>query len=112
MAVLRSFVVVPRMLRVEYAGAIYHLMSRGDRREQIYYDDVDRQDFLKTLAEACQKTGFEVHAYCLMKNHFHLVVETPNANLVSVSVLTFSTSGAQAFSWRNLLCFSVAFLSE
>src|SRR5438093_1218764 len=58
--------------RVEYAGAIYHLMSRGDRREQIYYDDVDRQDFLKTLAEACQKTGFEVHAYCLMKNHFHL----------------------------------------
>src|SRR5437762_10374327 len=69
--------------RVEYAGAIYHLMSRGDRREQIYYDDVDRQDFLKTLAEACQKTGFEVHAYCLMKNHFHLVVETPDANLVA-----------------------------
>src|SRR5437762_13347020 len=98
--------------RVEYAGAIYHLMSRGDRREQIYYDDVDRQDFLKTLAEACQKTGFEVHAYCLMKNHFHLVVETPNASLVSVSVLTFSTSGGHAFSWRNLLCFSVAFLSE
>jgi len=71
------------MLRVEYAGAIYHLMSRGDRREQIYYDDVDRQDFLKTLAETCQKTGFEVHAYCLMKNHFHLVVETPDANLVA-----------------------------
>ena len=74
---------MPRMLRVEYAGAIYHLMSRGDRREQIYYDDVDRQDFLKTLAEACQKTGFEVHAYCLMRNHFHLVVETPDANLVA-----------------------------
>src|SRR5437667_7789175 len=54
---------MPRMLRVEYAGAIYHIMSRGDRREQIYYNDVDRQDFLKTLAEACQKTGFEVHAY-------------------------------------------------
>ena len=71
------------MLRVEYAGAIYHLMSRGDRREQIYYDDVDRQDFLKTLAEACQKTGFQAHAYCLMKNHFHLVVETPDANLVA-----------------------------
>src|SRR5947199_6021589 len=58
-------------------------MSRGDRREDIYHDDVDRQDFLKTLAEACQKTGFEVHAYCLMKNHFHLVVETPDANLVA-----------------------------
>jgi putative transposase len=58
-------------------------MSRGDRRKDIYLDDVDRQDFLKTLAEACLKTGFQVHAYCLMSNHFHLVVETPNANLVS-----------------------------
>jgi REP element-mobilizing transposase RayT len=45
-------------------------------------DDVDRQDFLKTLAEACQKAGWEVHAYCLMRNHFHLVLETPDANLV------------------------------
>jgi REP element-mobilizing transposase RayT len=58
-------------------------MSRGDRQKDIYVDDVDRQDFLKTLAEACQKTGFQVHAYCLMRNHFHLVVETPNANLVA-----------------------------
>jgi putative transposase len=58
-------------------------MSRGDRREDIFHDDVDRQEFLKTLAEACQKTGFQVHAYCLMRNHFHLVVETPNANLVA-----------------------------
>ena len=74
---------MPRMIRIEYPGAIYHVMSRGDRREDICHDDVDRQDFLKTLAEACQKTGFEVHAYCLMRNHFHLVVETPNANLVA-----------------------------
>jgi putative transposase len=74
---------MPRQLRVEFAGAIYHLMSRGDRRENIFRDDVDRQDFLKTLAEACQKTGFQVHAYCLMGNHFHLVVETPEANLVA-----------------------------
>ncbi len=43
---------MPRMLRVEYPGAIYHLMSRGDRREDIFYDEVDRHDFLKTLAEA------------------------------------------------------------
>ena len=48
---------VPRKPRVQYPGAIYHLMSRGDRREDIYLDDVDRHDFLKTLAEACQKTG-------------------------------------------------------
>ena len=48
------------------------MLSRGDRREDIYQDDVDRQDFLKTLAEACQKTDWQVHAYCLMSNHFHL----------------------------------------
>jgi REP element-mobilizing transposase RayT len=47
---------------------MYHVMSRGDRREDIFLDDVDRQDFLKTLAEACQKAGWEVHAYCLMRN--------------------------------------------
>src|SRR5688572_23008845 len=58
-------------------------MSRGDRRDDIFPTDVDRQDFLKTLAEACQKTGFQLHAYCLMSNHFHLVIETPNANLVA-----------------------------
>jgi REP element-mobilizing transposase RayT len=74
---------MPRKLRVEYPGAIYHVMSRGDRREDIFLDDVDRQDFLRTLAETSQKTGFEVHAYCLMRNHFHLVVETPEGNLVA-----------------------------
>ena len=68
---------------MEYPGAIYHVMSRGNRRQDIYLDDVDRQDFLKTLAEACQKTGWQIHAYCLMSNHYHLVVETPNANLVA-----------------------------
>ena len=74
---------MPRQRRIEYEGAIYHVLSRGDRKEAIFLNDVDRHDFLKTLAEACQKTGFEVHAYCLMKNHFHLVVETPQANLVA-----------------------------
>jgi REP element-mobilizing transposase RayT len=74
---------MPRQLRIQYPGAIYHVMSRGNRREKIFLDDVDRQDFLKTLAETCQKTGFLVHAYCLMPNHFHLVLETPEANLVS-----------------------------
>src|ERR1044071_4221785 len=62
---------------------MYHVMSRGDRREDIFLDDVDRHDFLKTLAEACQKTSWQGHAYCLMRNHYHLVLETPNANLVA-----------------------------
>src|SRR5476649_227671 len=72
-----------RKLRVEYPGAIYHVMNRGDRREAIYHDDADRRRFLETLSETCVKTGWQVHAYCLMNNHFHLVVETPQANLVA-----------------------------
>ncbi len=64
-------------MRVEYPGAIYHLTGRGDRREDIFFDDVDRQDFLKTVAEACVKVDFLVHAYCLRSNYFHLVIETP-----------------------------------
>ena len=74
---------MPRQLRLQYPGAMYHVMSRGDRREKIFLDDVDRHDFIKTLAEACQKTGWEVHAYCLMPNHYHLVLETPEPNLVA-----------------------------
>ncbi len=72
-----------RKLRVEYAGAIYHVMNRGDRRERIFMDDVDRQRFVDTLGEACAKTGWQVHAYVLMPNHFHVVVETPQPNLVA-----------------------------
>jgi REP element-mobilizing transposase RayT len=74
---------MPRPLRVEFAGAIYHLMSRGDRREPIFLDDEDRKTFLRTLGEACEKTGWQIHAYCLMGNHFHLVAETPQPNLVA-----------------------------
>lgn len=74
---------MPRKLRIEYPGAIYHVMSRGDRREAIFHDDADHFDFLKTLAEACLKTSWQIHAYCLMGNHYHMVVETPEANLVA-----------------------------
>jgi len=72
-----------RKLRVEYGGAVYHLLNRGDRREPIVFDDQDRTRFVETLGECCAKTGWQVHAYVLMSNHFHLVVETPQANLVS-----------------------------
>jgi putative transposase len=74
---------MPRQLRLEYAGAIYHVMNRGDRREVIVRDRRDRERFLSTLGEACAKTGWQVHAFCLMSNHFHLVVETPQPNLVN-----------------------------
>ena len=72
-----------RKLRVEYPGAIHPLMYRGDRREPIFQDDPDRRRFLETLTEACTKTEWQVHAYGLMGNHFHLVVETPQGNLVA-----------------------------
>ena len=72
-----------RKLRLEYEGAIYHLMNRGDRREPIFRDDSDRLLFLDTFGQACAKSDWQVHAYCLMSNHFHLVVETPKAKLVA-----------------------------
>src|SRR2546426_1216669 len=63
-------------------GRSYHVLNRGDRREEIFRDDLDRKNFLQTLERTCARTGWQVHAYCLMSNHFHLVVETPRANLV------------------------------
>ena len=72
-----------RPLRVEYAGAAYHVMARGNRGAAIFQDDRDRTRFLETLAEACEKTGWRIHAYVLMGNHYHLLVETPEANLVA-----------------------------
>jgi len=57
-------------------------MDRGDRREAIFEDDEDRAGLLRTLTQACEKTGWQVHAYCLMRSHFHLVIETPRPNLV------------------------------
>lgn len=74
---------MPRSLRIEYPGAIYHVMNRGDRRENIFLNDEDRERFLKTLGQACEKSHWQVHAYCLMSNHFHLVVETPEPTLVA-----------------------------
>ncbi len=74
---------MPRPLRIEYEGAFYHVLNRGDRREPIFRDDADRNRFLETLGEACTKTDWQVHALCLMGNHFHLLVETPKGNLVA-----------------------------
>jgi putative transposase len=72
-----------RPLRIQYPGAVYHVMARGSHGQVIYADDKDRERFLETLAEACQKTGWRVHAYVLMANHYHLLIETPEGNLVA-----------------------------
>jgi REP element-mobilizing transposase RayT len=70
-----------RKLRLQYPGAIYHVMNRGDHSEVIFRDDKDRQLLLGTLTEACDKADWHMHALCLMSNHFHFVLETPRANL-------------------------------
>ena len=74
---------MPRQVRIQYPGALYHVMARGDRREAIFFDDEDRKMFLEALAEACGRTGWKCHAYVLMPNHYHLVLETPEPNLVA-----------------------------
>ena len=71
-----------RKARVEYAGAIYHVMSRGDHSEAIYRAEGDRECFLEALGEVCGRTGWLIHAYVLMGNHYHLLLETPEPNLV------------------------------
>jgi len=72
-----------RKIRVEFEGATYHVMCRGDRRENIFEDDLDRARFLQTLGEVCRRTGWKIHAYVLMSNHYHWLLETPGANLVA-----------------------------
>jgi REP element-mobilizing transposase RayT len=76
-----------RPLRVEFEGAVYHVMARGNERREIFRDDFDRKTFLLGLAEMVERFGVLLHVYCLMPNHYHLVVETPRGNL------------SQAFGW-------------
>ncbi len=70
-----------RPLRIEFAGALYHITSRGDRRGAIYQDDDDREAFLGVLAEVVERYNWICHAFCLMTNHYHLVIETVEGNL-------------------------------
>jgi putative transposase len=74
---------VARKLRIQFPDAIYLVTNRGNRGEVIFRDDQDRRRFLGTLGEVCAKTDWQIIAYCLMKDHFHLVLRTPGANLVS-----------------------------
>jgi len=70
-----------RPLRIEFAGALYHVTSRGNAQKDIYLDDEDRETCLDVLREVCERFNWVVHAYCLMSNHYHLLVETPDGNL-------------------------------
>ena len=70
-----------RPLRIEFPGAIYHVTSRGDRREPIFEDDEDRLNFLAVIEQAMQRFDAVALAYCLMDNHYHFVIHTRQANL-------------------------------
>ena len=72
-----------RKLRLEYEGAVYHVINRGNYRADIFRDDGAKQAFLACLEEACEKTGWRVHAWSVRSNHYHVALETPQANLVS-----------------------------
>ncbi len=94
---------MPRRERLEFAGAVYHVLDRGDRREAIFRDDRDRESFLTTLGEACARAGWRVHAYVLMGNHYHLLLETPEANLVK-GMHWFQCTYTARFNRRHRLC--------
>lgn len=88
-----------RPLRIEYAGAIYHVTGRGNERRTIFRSDTDRRRFVEKLEELCDVHRIEVYAYALMSNHYHLVVCTPRGNLVSF-MQQFQTSYTMYFNRR------------
>jgi putative transposase len=87
-------------LRIESAGALYHVTARGNARQNIFLDDEDRQRFLGVLARVVSRFHLLLHAYCLMENHFHLVVETPDGNL-SKTMRQLNGVYTQAFNRRH-----------
>ena len=83
--------------RIEYPGAVYHVLNRGNRGRDIYHDERDRTRFLALLERAVAERGWRCHAYCLMGNHYHLLIETPAADLgAGMQVL-----GATYTRWHN-----------
>jgi len=89
-----------RPLRLEYPGAIYHLTSRGNARQNIFEEDDDRQRFLTILADTVKRCRWLCHAYCLMGNHYHLLLETPEPNL-SRGMRQLNGVYTQAFNRRH-----------
>ena len=78
---IRQYHDIARPLRIEFPGGLYQVTSRGDRREDIYLNNGDRQRWFDLLGEVCERYNWMCHAYCLMDNHFHIVIETIDGNL-------------------------------
>lgn len=88
--------------RIRFPGAIYHVTSRGNRRANIFVDDRDHLFWLRLLAETADRFNLVVYGLCLMPNHFHLLVETPDAN-ISATMHYLNGKYAQHFNWRHNL---------
>lgn len=88
-----------RQMRVEYPGAVYHLTSRGIRKEWIFLDDLDFRTFLECLEETVSRFSFLCHGYCLMSNHYHILIETRESNL-SQGMRYLNSVYAQQFNKR------------
>lgn len=91
-----------RPLRLEFPGALYHVTSRGNRRNPIYRDDADRRAWLDILGRVCERHHFIVHSFCQMTNHYHLLVETVEANLAQ-GMRQLNGSYTQHFNRRHSL---------
>ena len=91
---------MPRSPRIEYEGALYHVMCRSNRREEIFHDNADREMFMQLLGEACARTGWIVHSLVLMPNPYHWLLETPEANL-SDGMRWFQGTYARRFCARH-----------
>ena len=89
-----------RPLRLEFPGAVYHLTARGDRQEPIFLNDADRRKFLDLLAKEVKQQDWICYGYCLMDNHYHLLIETPQANLVA-GMRRLNGVYTQAFNYRS-----------
>lgn len=89
-----------RPLRIEYAGALYHITARGNGRAKIYLDDADRIEFLRLMETAVTRYDWYCHTYCLMDNHYHLLIETGDANL-SKGMKYLNGSYTQYFNRRH-----------
>jgi len=89
-----------RALRLELPDGVYHVTSRGNARQAIFLSDADREAFLSTLALAVARFGLLCHAYCLMENHYHILLETPRANLAR-AMRFLNSSYAQSFNRRH-----------
>jgi REP element-mobilizing transposase RayT len=89
-----------RPLRIEYEGAVYHVTSRGNERKPVFKDDGDREVFLDILHKVNKRYNFLCYAYCLMDNHYHLIIETPDGNL-SKGMRQLNGVYTQAFNKRH-----------